>query len=32
LATGTEAVLERLVTMENTLPNEVLAGIVRANL
>ena len=32
LATGTEVALERIVTLENTLPNEVLAGIVRANL
>ena len=32
LATGTQVVLERLVTLENTLPNGVLAGIVRANL
>lgn len=32
LATGTEAKLERLMTLENTLPNGVLAGLVRANL
>jgi amidohydrolase len=32
LATGTQVVLERLITLENTLPNGVLAGIVRANL
>ena len=32
LATGTQVVLERLITLENTLSNGVLAGIVRANL
>lgn len=32
LATGTEVAVDRLVTVENTLPNEVLADIVRANL
>jgi metal-dependent amidase/aminoacylase/carboxypeptidase family protein len=32
LATGTQVVVERLITLENTLPNSVLAGIVRANL
>jgi len=32
LATGTQVVVERLITLENTLPNSVLTGIVRANL
>jgi len=32
LATGTQVVLERLISLENTLPNGVLAHVVRANL
>ena len=32
LATGTQVVLERLISLENTLPNGVLADVVRANL
>jgi len=32
LATGTQVALERLITLENTLPNGVLADVVRANL
>jgi amidohydrolase len=32
VATGTQVVVARLITLENTLPNDVLASIVRANL